>query len=305
MSDNKKYYYLRLKDNFFDSDELKILESMKDGYLYSNILLKLYLRSLKNDGKLVVNDRIPYNAEMLASVTGHQVGTIKQALSMFKELGLIEILENGAIYMLDIQNFIGKGSTEADRQRLYDRRISEERKQKKLTQSRNLEEILKKSTPEIEIELEIEKELEKELEINKIHCHVEHDNTSNSINEIIEYLNSKTNKNYRSTTQKTRTLIKARMKEHFTIDDFKIVIDKKCSEWMGTKFEPYLRPETLFGTKFEGYLNQSLTKSETERRIDSVNELIDMYEQEERMSNEEVRYTNCDSTDYGHVSERY
>lgn len=164
MSDNKKYYYLRLKDNFFDSDELKILESMKDGYLYSNILLKLYLRSLKNDGKLVVNDRIPYNAEMLASVTGHQVGTIKQALSMFKELGLIEILGNGAIYMLDIQNFIGKGSTEADRQRLYDRRISDERKQKKLTQSRNLEEILKKSTPEIEIELEKEIKIEKEID---------------------------------------------------------------------------------------------------------------------------------------------
>ena len=164
MSDNKKYYYLRLKDNFFDSDELKILESMKDGYLYSNILLKLYLRSLKNDGKLVVNDRIPYNAEMLASVTGHQVGTIKQALSMFKELGLIEILENGAIYMLDIQNFIGKGSTEADRQRLYDRRISDERKQKKLTQSRNLEEILEKSPPEIELELKKEIKIEKEID---------------------------------------------------------------------------------------------------------------------------------------------
>ena len=164
MSDNKKYYYLRLKDNFFDSDELKILESMKDGYLYSNILLKLYLRSLKNDGKLVVNERIPYNAEMLASVTGHQVGTIKQALSMFKELGLIEVLENGAIYMLDIQNFIGKGSTEADRQRIYDRRISEERKQNKLTQSRNLEEICEKSTPEIEIELEKDIEIENEID---------------------------------------------------------------------------------------------------------------------------------------------
>ena len=103
MSDNKKYYYLRLKDNFFDSDELKILESMKDGYLYSNILLKLYLRSLKNDGKLVVNERIPYSADMLASVTGHQVGTIKQALSVFKDLGLIDVLDNGEIYMLDIR----------------------------------------------------------------------------------------------------------------------------------------------------------------------------------------------------------
>ena len=156
MSDNKKYYYLRLKDNFFDSDELKILESMKDGYLYSNILLKLYLRSLKNDGKLVVNDRIPYNAEMLASVTGHQVGTIKQALSMFKELGLIEILENGAIYMLDIQNFIGKGSTEADRRRSYDRKIAQEKELLKVESVRNLREISEKSTPEIEIELEKE-----------------------------------------------------------------------------------------------------------------------------------------------------
>ena len=127
MSDNKKYYYLRLKDNFFDSDELKVLESMADGYLYSNILLKLYLRSLKNDGKLVFNDRIPYSAEMLASVTGHQVGTVKQALSIFKDLGLIDILDNGAIYMLDIQNFIGRGSSEADRKREYRQRIEYDR----------------------------------------------------------------------------------------------------------------------------------------------------------------------------------
>ena len=160
MSDNKKYYYLRLKDNFFDSDELKILESMKDGYLYSNILLKLYLRSLKNDGKLVVNDRIPYNAEMLASVTGHQVGTIKQALSMFKELGLIEILENGAIYMLDIQNFIGRGSSEADRKREYRQRIESDR----TNVQTNLRQISEKSPPEIEIELEKEIKIEKEID---------------------------------------------------------------------------------------------------------------------------------------------
>lgn len=160
MSDNKKYYYLRLKDNFFDSDELKILESMKDGYLYSNILLKLYLRSLKNDGKLVVNDRIPYNAEMLASVTGHQIGTIKQALSIFKDLGLIDVLENGAIYMLDIQNFIGRGSSEADRKREYRQRIETDR----TNVQTNLRQISEKSPPEIEIEIELEKDIEKEIE---------------------------------------------------------------------------------------------------------------------------------------------
>ena len=159
MSDNKKYYYLRLKDNFFDSDELKILESMKDGYLYSNILLKLYLRSLKNDGKLVVNERIPYNSEMLASVTGHQVGTIKQALSVFKDLGLIDVLDNGAIYMLDIQNFIGKGSSEADRKREYRQRIETDR----TNVQTNLRQISEKSPPEIEIELEKDIEIEKEI----------------------------------------------------------------------------------------------------------------------------------------------
>ena len=159
MSDNKKYYYLRLKDNFFDSDELKILESMKDGYLYSNILLKLYLRSLKNDGKLVVNERIPYSADMLASVTGHQVGTIKQALSVFKDLGLIDVLDNGEIYMLDIQNFIGKGSSEADRKREYRQRIETDR----TNVQTNLRQISEKSPPEIEIELEKDIEIEKEI----------------------------------------------------------------------------------------------------------------------------------------------
>jgi len=159
MSDNKKYYYLRLKDNFFDSDELKILESMKDGYLYSNILLKLYLRSLKNDGKLVVNEHIPYSADMLASVTGHQVGTIKQALSVFKNLGLIDVLDNGAIYMLDIQNFIGKGSSEADRKREYRQRIETDR----TNVQTNIRQISDKSTPEIEIELEKDIEIEKEI----------------------------------------------------------------------------------------------------------------------------------------------
>ena len=160
MSDNKKYYYLRLKDNFFDSDELKILESMKDGYLYSNILLKLYLRSLKNDGKLVVNDRIPYNAEMLASVTGHQIGTVKQALLIFKDLGLIDVLENGAIYMLDIQNFIGRGSSEADRKREYRQRIETDR----TNVQTKVREISEKSPPEIEIELEKEIKTEKEID---------------------------------------------------------------------------------------------------------------------------------------------
>ena len=125
MADNKKYYYMRLKDNFFDSNEIVLLESMPDGYLYSNILLKLYLRSLKDRGKLMFNDRIPYNAQMIATITRHQVGTVEKALKIFIDMGLIEILDSGAIYMLDIENYIGTSSTEAERVREYRRRLKE------------------------------------------------------------------------------------------------------------------------------------------------------------------------------------
>ena len=117
MADNKKYYYLKLKENFFDSDEMVLLESMPDGYLYSNILLKMYLKSLKFNGNLMVMGRIPYSPQMLATVLRHPVGVVEKALDIFKDLELISVLDSGAIYMRDIQNFVGKSSTDGDRKR--------------------------------------------------------------------------------------------------------------------------------------------------------------------------------------------
>ena len=127
MADNQKYYYMRLKQDFFETEEMIILESMQDGYLYSNILLKLYLRSLKRDGKLMFNDTIPYSAEVLATVTRHSVGTIEKAMDVFQKLGLVEVMDDGAIYMLQIQNFIGKSSTEAERKKRYRDKIKLEK----------------------------------------------------------------------------------------------------------------------------------------------------------------------------------
>lgn len=164
MSDNKKYYYLKLKDNFFDSDEVIVLESMPDGYLYSNILLKLYLRSLKNEGRLMFNDKIPYNSTMLAQITRHQVGTVEKAVQTLKEIGLIEILDNGAIYISDIQNFIGQSSTEADRKRAYRERISNETKLLNGQMSDQMSGQMEDKNPP---EIEKEKELKKEKDIYK------------------------------------------------------------------------------------------------------------------------------------------
>lgn len=62
---NKKYYYLKLKENFFESEEMVLLQQMKDGYLYSDILLKMYLRSLKGEGQLMYKNCIPYSVEAI------------------------------------------------------------------------------------------------------------------------------------------------------------------------------------------------------------------------------------------------
>ena len=126
MSTNKNFFYLRLKEDFFRSPELIAVESMPNGYQYSNILLKLYLLSLRGNGRIMAGS-IPYSPEMIARATGHDCETVNEAIALFSDVGLIEKLDSGAIYMLDIQNFIGESSTEADRQRDYQRRIKEER----------------------------------------------------------------------------------------------------------------------------------------------------------------------------------
>lgn len=158
MSDNKKYYYMKLKENFFDSDEMIILETMPDGYLYSNILLKLYLRSLKDNGCLMFKGVIPYTPDVLSKVLRHNVGVVEKAIQVFKQLGLVEILDNGAIYMLDIQNFIGKSSTEADRIRDYRKKVDEQKLISGTNDVTNDVQMYDKSTPELEIEKEIERE---------------------------------------------------------------------------------------------------------------------------------------------------
>lgn len=74
--------------------------------------------------------------------------------------------------------------------------------------------------------------------------------------EVVAHLNQRAYTNYKATTASTRRLIKARLKEGFTVDEIKLVIDKKCAEWLNNRdMAQYLRPETLFGSKFESYLN--------------------------------------------------
>lgn len=86
--------------------------------------------------------------------------------------------------------------------------------------------------------------------------------------DIVDYLNNRVGSNYKASTKKTKDLIKARIKEGFSVEDFQTVIDKKSDEWENDKeFCKYLRPETLFGNKFESYLNQQQAKPDREEEL--------------------------------------
>ena len=117
MSDNLKYYYLKLKENFYSSETMVILESMQDGMLFSNLILKMYLMSLKNGGILMLNDHLPHTPQTIATFTRHQVGTVERALKVFIQLGLVDVLTDGTYYMADIQLLIGQSSTEGERKK--------------------------------------------------------------------------------------------------------------------------------------------------------------------------------------------
>ena len=117
MSDNRKYYYLKLKENFFTTEKMVILESAQDGLLYSNLLLKMYLMSLKHNGVLMLGDGLPHTPQTIATFTRHQIGTVERAMKLFIEFGFVEVLTDGAYYMADIQLLIGQSSTEGERKK--------------------------------------------------------------------------------------------------------------------------------------------------------------------------------------------
>lgn len=178
MADNRKYYYLKLKENYFDEDAIVLLESMQDGVLYSNILLKLYLKSLKNGGKLQLDENIPYTAQMIATITRQQVGTVERALQIFMKLGLVEPLQNGALYMSNIELLIGQSSTEGERKR---------RARRALQEQAALPEAVADKCPPYAADIcppERELEIEKEIDINNNICSPEPDERESDFEKI-------------------------------------------------------------------------------------------------------------------------
>ena len=232
----KKRYWLKLNKDFLKSPHMQVIKNMPNGKDYIIFYLSLMLESIETIGHLRFSDLVPYNEQMLSAITDTNIDIVRSAIKLFCELGLMQIFDDGTIFMTQVAVMTGKESESAERVRLYRER------QKKIPLHCNTDVTNSNDNKE--------KEKEKQRrETEKIN--------NKYIVECIDYLNKKAGTKYKYTSDKNNSLINARLEDGYTVDNIKKVIDIKCAEWLNTDMAKYLRPETLFNkTKFENYVNQ-------------------------------------------------
>lgn len=115
----KKYYWLKLKRDFFKRHDVRIIEQMPNGKDYILFYLKMLLESIDHEGELRFSETIPYNEQMLSVITDTNIDIVKAAMSLFIELGMVEILSDSTIYMNEVQKLIGGETKGAERVRRH------------------------------------------------------------------------------------------------------------------------------------------------------------------------------------------
>lgn len=167
---NKKYFWLKLKEDFFEEDTISWIEEQQNGKEYSLFYLKLCLKSLKTNGILIRNVGqmlIPYDAQMLAKLTNTEFDTVVVAMELFKKIGLVSVLENGEIFLPQLENMVGSESKWAKYKR-KDNKLEKLQSNSNDTPKLLQTEREKDKEKELEKDLDKEKELEKEIDYNYI-----------------------------------------------------------------------------------------------------------------------------------------
>lgn len=120
MADGK-FYWLKLKRDFFKRHDIRIIESMPNGKDYILFYLKLLCESVDHEGNLRFSESIPYSESMLATITDTNVDIVRSAVKVFAELGMMEIMDDGTYYMTEVSKMIGSAANNdnANRQRRF------------------------------------------------------------------------------------------------------------------------------------------------------------------------------------------
>lgn len=157
MADSKKYYWLKLKRDFFKRHDIRIIEEMPNGKDYILFYLKLLLESIDHEGTLRFSDAIPYNEQMLSVVTNTNIDIVRSAMKIFTELNMMDVLDDGTFFMSEVNKMIGSETEWARKKRLY-------RKQQGLLEERTSKG-QKRTMSDKSKSIELEKEKESELDV--------------------------------------------------------------------------------------------------------------------------------------------
>ena len=154
----KKYYWLKLKRDFFKRHDIRIIEEMPNGKDYVLFYLKLLLESIDHGGELRFNETIPYNEQMLSVITNTNIDLVRSAMKVFVQLKMVEMLDDETIYMTEVKKMVGSETASAERVRKHRAKLDE----KQLLLQSNSDVTKCNTEIDIEKELEIDTELEKE-----------------------------------------------------------------------------------------------------------------------------------------------
>lgn len=234
--------WIKVMVDLFDDEKIIMIDQLPGADTLMIVWFKLLCFAGKqNNGGVFTVAGVPHNAETLAAAFRRKPATVQRALDVFEQFGMIEIVD-GVITITNWekhQNIDGMDKIrEQNRER--QKKWYDQKKTKQTT------------TPTLPTDPP------------------KPDEDADTAAAIVAYLNEKAGTNYRTTGAKTKSLIRARIAEGFTEDDFRTVIDHKCGEWLSDpKMRGFLRPETLFGTKFESYLNAAAIRPTQESKKDS------------------------------------
>ena len=283
---DKKYYWLKLPADFFSKPSLMLLTSK--GADHINVYMRLLTMAINTDCRLMYTEDTPYTVEMLSMMLGYQKDTMQEIIDNLIQFKLLEVLEDGSYYLVELPEMIGSESTSAERQRKSrqerDKSVTgdngerdsgvtscdisvqchiENRDIEKENRDRDLKDIYSRagSTACVESDTESvqdETKGEPRSEQPKKTKKAKENKADKEAGEVIDYLNTKTGSNYRATTGANIKPIRARLNDGFSVEDCKNVIDTKSGQWLNNPdMVKYLRPATLFSpSKFEGYLNE-------------------------------------------------
>lgn len=162
---SKKYYWLKLAVDFFEREEVKLIENMKNGKEYIIFYMKLLLKSVNSEGKLLFKDVIPYTDDMLATVTGTDIDVVRSAVNLFLKLDLMQKLDDGALFMLETQKMIGHETEWARKKREYREKKKVEALEDKSGTKKDIVPIDEKTKKDIVLQ-EIEKDIDIEEDID-------------------------------------------------------------------------------------------------------------------------------------------